>query len=131
MMNTRLWVCCAVVLVACVKPGELDNKAEFERLLLGDGGLPDGAMPGASNGGRGGTSSGAGSSATAGGGGSNAPAGGCAEACELIETRCATAGCHSAMNPQAMLDLASPNIATRLKDKAGTTAGCTTKKRPP
>ena len=62
MMNTRLWVCCAVVLVACVKPGELDNKAEFERLLLGDGGLPDGAMPGASNGGRGGTSSGAGRS---------------------------------------------------------------------
>ncbi len=125
MLNTRWWACCAVVLVACVKPGELDNKEEFERLLLGDGGLLDGgARPG--SGGRGGASGGGGASGAS--GGTNAPAQGCAEACEIIETRCATAGCHSAMNPQGMLDLASPNIATRLKDKAGTTAGCTTEK---
>ena len=50
MMNTRWWICCAVVLTACVRPGDLDNKEEFERLLLGDGGVIDGGARAGSGG---------------------------------------------------------------------------------
>lgn len=49
---------------------------------------------------------------------------GCAEACALIETKCATAGCHAASGPAAGLDLASPNLVARLASTSATTLAC-------
>lgn len=41
---------------------------------------------------------------------------------DLFATRCANSGCHAAESPAAGLDLASPNVATRMIDTAS--AGC-------
>lgn len=122
----RLLGCLALALgvfAGCVQPGSLDDKEEFQSLLAGDAALPgdSGAAPGSA--GSPGSGSGSGGS-----GGSTSDAGdptetGCAEACEIIEMRCATAGCHTGGSAASGLDLAISDF-TMLEGRAATSAAC-------
>ena len=132
--TTRHALACAALFgaIGCVQPGSLEDKAEFQRLLgidgdgagPGDGGLTSGSG-GASGGGSGMSGAGRGGASGGGSGSGGSPsASGCDEACEIIEMRCATAGCHAASGPAGGLDLASPDLVMRLMDTPATTAAC-------
>jgi hypothetical protein len=141
-LATAVLISAAIYASGCVEAGSLENEEEFRALLVVDGGGPGGGSSGEPATGTGGAASGSGgatgtggnamgtggaASGSGGGGATTGDAGaqtGCAEACELIAMRCAVAGCHGATGPASGLDLASPDIGTRLSGTAATSMAC-------
>jgi hypothetical protein len=108
-----------------VQPGSLsdEEKSDFQSLLAGDASLVGDGGPIGSQAGRGG-SSGAGSGGSSAGAGGGGGEQGCAEACNIIATRCATTGCHTGGTPAGGLDLSADDFITELTGKMATTADC-------
>ena len=123
-IGTLFRLVCGLVpfVIGCVEAGSLDNKEEFESLLSADAapfGSDAAVPPGGGSGGSG--SSGRGGS---GGGGMGAPATGCPEACDILQMRCATTGCHTGAQPQSGLNLNPDGVVARLSGMPATTMAC-------
>jgi hypothetical protein len=56
--------------------------------------------------------------------GEPAMAGGCAEGCDLIQMRCATAGCHDAATSLSGLNLAADGLLDRIVDAPASAGAC-------
>lgn len=113
---------CLCALAGCLKPGSLEHRDKFKALLRADGGTPSAAAvagSGAAKAGNDGGARDAGSSASS--------AADCPHACELIASRCATAGCHAQKGAAVGLDLESPGLVARVSGATAQSSACSGK----
>lgn len=99
----------ASALTGC--PGHLEDKDRFDAVGSTGAGTTDGASTGSGAGG------GADASSSASGGTA------CPDIPMLFVMKCGTAGCHGADSPQQGLDLASPDVASRVVGKMSKECG--------